>query len=293
MNPTDTTSLLMRLSERDVAILESLHAHRLLTTVHIRRRHFAIGHATIPAASGATLRVLVRLESHNLVSRLARRIGGVRAGSSGIVWQLGATGERLLRTMHGQKQRRRYVEPSAAFTAHTLAVAELAVRLQELRDWQTVEVISVQTEPSCWRSFVGPHGQLEWLKPDLYAVTASGDFEDHWFCEADLATEHPPVVVRKAKVYQRYAATGAHQARHGLFPAVVWVVPDTARQGALEAALAADKTVQPGLFRVVTTDEFSGLITSGHAEPPETAGVDAVNQPLTTKGGTVMNSKPE
>lgn len=268
MNPADTTSLLMRLSERDVAILESLRAHRLLTTVHIRRLHFAIGHATIPAASGATLRVLVRLESHNLVSRLARRIGGVRAGSSGIVWQLGATGERLLRTMHGQKQRRRYVEPSLAFTAHTLAIAELAVRLAELRDRQTVEVVTVQTEPSCWRSFVGPHGQLEWLKPDLYVVTASGDYEDHWFLEADLATEHPPVVVRKAKVYQRYAATGAHQARHGLFPAVVWIVPDTARQEAIRAALAADSALQPGLFRVVTTDEFTGLVTSDRPDPP-------------------------
>ncbi|MEC3979635.1 replication-relaxation family protein [Amycolatopsis sp. H20-H5] len=272
MNPTDTASLLMRLSERDVAILESLRAHRLLTTVHIRRLHFAIGHATIPAASGATLRVLVRLESHNLVTRLARRIGGVRAGSSGICWQLGATGERLLRTMHGQKQRRRYIEPSLAFTAHTLAVAELAVRLAELRDRQTIEVISIQTEPSCWRSFVGPHGSLEWLKPDLYAVTASGDYEDHWFLEADLATEHPPVVVRKAKIYQRYAATGAHQARHGLFPAVVWIVPDTARQETLQAALSADSAIQHELFRVVTVEEFDQLIASGGPDPPTARG---------------------
>lgn len=271
MNPADTTSLLMRLSERDVAILESLRAHRLLTTVQLRRLHFVIGHATIPAASGATLRVLVRLESHNLVSRLARRIGGVRAGSSGIVWQLGATGERLLRTMHGQKQRRRYVEPSLAFTAHTLAVAELAVRLQELQDRQTVEVVTVQTEPSCWRSFVGPHGQLEWLKPDLYVVTASGDYEDHWFLEADLATEHPPVVVRKAKVYQRYAAAGAHQARHGLFPAVVWVVPNSGRREALDAALSADSTVQRELFRVVTAEDFDQLIATGGPDPPDRA----------------------
>jgi hypothetical protein len=270
MNPTDTTSLLLHLSERDVAILESLRAHRLLTTVHIRRLHFAFGHATVPAASGAALRVLTRLEAHGLVSRLARRIGGVRAGSSGIVWQLGSAGERLLRTMHGQKQRRRYVEPSPAFTAHTLAVAELAVQLHELQDQRTIELVSVETEPSCWRSFVGPHGTLEWLKPDLYVVTASGDYEDHWFCEADLATEHPPVVVRKAKVYQRYAATSAHQARHGLFPAVVWVVPDTARQGAIRAALTADAALQPGLFRVATADEFAGLVTSDHGDPPVT-----------------------
>jgi hypothetical protein len=275
MNPRDATSLLLHLSERDVAILESLRAHRLLTTAQLRRLHFAAGHATVAAASGAVLRVLVRLESHTLVSRLARRIGGVRSGSSGIVWQLGSTGERLLRTIHGQKQRRRYVEPSPAFVAHTLAIAELAIGLHELQNRRAIELVSMETEPACWRSFVGPHGTLEWLKPDLYAVTASGDYEDHWFFEADLATEHPPVVVRKAKVYQRYAATGAHQARHGLFPAVVWVVPDVTRQEAIKGALAADPAIQPGLFRVVTTDEFDQLVTSGGPDPPVATDMDA------------------
>lgn len=268
MSPTDTTSLLMRLSERDVAILESLLDYRLLQTSYVRRLHFAHGHATVNAATGATMRVLTRLESHGLVMRLERRIGGVRSGSSGIVWQLGATGERLLRTMHGQKKRRRYVEPSPAFTAHTLAVAELAVTLHELRDRGAVELISVETEPSCWRSFAGPQGTLEWLKPDLFVITASGDYEDHWLFEADLATEHPPVVVRKAKVYQRYAATGAHQNRHGLFPAVVWVVPDTARQAAVQAALSADTALQPELFRVITTEDFAALITGDQPDPP-------------------------
>jgi Replication-relaxation len=268
MSPAAVTSLLLRLSERDVAILESLRTHRLLKTDHVRRLHFAHGHATVAAAAGATMRVLTRLADHKLVSRLERRIGGVRAGSSGIVWQLGSTGERLLRTMHGEQHRRRYVEPTPAFAAHTLAVAELAVQLHELHDQGAVELIRLETEPSCWRSFVGPHGSQEWLKPDLFAVTASGDYEDHWLLEADLATEHPPVVVRKAKVYQRYAATGAYQARHGLFPAVAWVVPDTARQGAIQAALSADPALQPALFRVVTATEFSRHISGDQADPP-------------------------
>lgn len=213
------------------------------------------------------MRVLTRLEERDLAKRLGRRIGGVRAGSSGITWQLGAAGERLLRTMHGDTKRHRYVEPSPAFVAHTLEVAELAVGLGELQNQGSIEVHTLDTEPSCWRSFVGQHGVVEWLKPDLYIVTVSGDFEDHWYFEVDLASEHPPVVVRKAKLYQRYAATGAHQAEHGLFPAVIWVVPDEARQQALQGALAADRAIQPELFRVITTDQLPGLITSGHAEP--------------------------
>jgi hypothetical protein len=268
MSPAAITSLLLRLSERDIQILEGLRAHRLLKTDHVRRLHFAHGHATVAAAAGATMRVLTRLEAHDLAKRTGRTIGGVRAGSSGITWQLGSTGERLLRTMHGEQHRRRYVEPTPAFAAHTLAVAELAVQLHELREQGVLELVALETEPSCWRSFVGQHGVLEWLKPDLYVVTASGDYEDHWFFEADLATEHPPVVVRKAKVYQRYAATGAHQARHGLFPAVAWVVPDTARQRAIEAALSADPALQAALFRVVVAAEFGRLISGDQADPP-------------------------
>jgi hypothetical protein len=268
MSPKDIAALLDRLSERDLAVLQSLRTHRLLTTAHIRRLHFTHGHATLGAASGATMRVLTRLEGHGLIARLGRRIGGVRAGSSGITWQLASTGERLLRRLHGETKRRRYVEPSSDFVQHTLLKAELAIQLHEFHDQRDIELLELQTEPQCWRSFMSPHGTLEWLRPDLYAVTASGDYEDHWFLEADRATEHPPEVVRKAKIYQRYAATGAHQARHGVFPAVAWVVPDTARQAALQAALSADKAVQPDLFRVVALEGFRALIIGDGPDPP-------------------------
>ncbi|UQS22851.1 replication-relaxation family protein [Amycolatopsis thermalba] len=268
MSPKNLAALLERLSERDLSVLESLRTHRLLTTAHIRRLHFTHGHATLGAASGATMRVLTRLEGHGLIARLGRRIGGVRAGSSGITWQLASTGERLLRRLHGESKRRRYVEPSGAFVQHTLLKAELAIQLHELAGTGVIELVSLETEPTCWRSFVSPQGTIEWLKPDLYAVTASGDYEDHWFFEADRATEHPPDVVSKAKVYQRYAATGAHQARHGLFPAVPWVVPDIGRQKALEAALAGDTAIQPELFRVVTVDAFRQLISGDQPDPP-------------------------
>ncbi|MBB1152463.1 replication-relaxation family protein [Amycolatopsis dendrobii] len=286
MSPADVTALLVHLSDRDVSILQSISAHRLLTTAHIRRLHFARGHASLGAAAGAVMRVLTRLEAKNLVARLARRIGGVRAGSSGITWQLGATGERLIRTMEGKKYRRRFIEPGTAFAAHTLATAELAVTLRELDQAGDLEVTTIETEPSCWRSFTGPHGTLEWLKPDLFAITVSGDFEDHWYLEADLATEHPTVVVRKAKAYQRYAATGGYQARHGLFPAVGWVVPDAARRRALSTAFAADPAIQRDLFQVVTTAEFKQLMASGAPGPPTVAEPAPHTQLLTPKGGT-------
>jgi hypothetical protein len=261
--------LLLQLSDRDRAVLDSLRELRLLTTELLRRLHFthqqptAEGktHATQSAAAVAAMRVLSRLEARGLVARLKRRIGGVRAGSSGIVWQLGATGERLLRVLHGEEKRRRYIEPSALFVDHTLACATLAVQLREMDRCGALELVTLEAEPACWRSFLAPHGARTWLKPDLFAITASGEFEDHVFIEVDRATEHPGAVVRKAAVYQRYAATGAHQAEYGLFPAVLWVVPDERRRRALTSALGAEQGIQSGLFRVVTEQQFQAAIT--------------------------------
>lgn len=283
MKYNDIASLIESLSERDLAILESLRTHRALTTVLIRRLHFPIGgepreagtgksHATEMAAAVATIRVLTRLESRRLITRLQRRIGGVRAGSTGIVWQLGAAGERLLRAQHGDPARRRYSEPSPAFIAHTLAAAGLAIQLQELARQGAIELLRLEAEPEAWRTFLSAHGARQWLKPDLFAITADGDYENHVFIEADNATEHMPVIVRKALQYQQYANTGIHQQEHGLFPAVVWVVPGKKRQAAVRAALTSEQRLQSlataEVFQVVTTEEFPGFITgAGMASP--------------------------
>lgn len=276
MKYNDIASLLESLSERDLSILESLRVHRALTTSLLRRLHFPIGseprdasngksHATEMAAAVATIRVLTRLESRRLITRMHRRIGGVRAGSSGIVWQLGASGERLLRARHGDPNRRRYSEPSPSFIAHTLATADLAICLYELARRGVIELLRLEAEPECWRTFLSAHGARQWLKPDLFAITADGDYEHHLFIEADNATEHTPVIVRKALQYQQYASAGIHQQEHGLFPAVAWVVPDHKRQDAIRKALAAETRlrdlVQAGLFHVVTTEAFPAFVT--------------------------------
>jgi hypothetical protein len=275
---TDITTLFEQLSERDLAILEALRTHRVLTTALIRRLHFPItgepqeavsgkSHATEMAAAVATIRVLARLESHGLVARLSRRIGGVRAGSSAITWQLGASGERLLRARHGDPARKRYSEPSPTFVAHTLAAADLAIQLYELARARVIELVKLEAEPECWRTFLSAHGSRQWLKPDLFAVTAGGDFEHHRFIEADLASEHAPVIVRKALQYQQYARSGLHQQEHGLFPAVVWVVPDAKRQTVIETALSTEPRLQElvtaDVFHVVTTADFAAFISGG------------------------------
>lgn len=260
MNARLTTELDLCLGKRDQEILNSLEQFRLLNTRQIQRLHFA-DHRSELAAARAAARVMQRLEALGVVSSLERRIGGVRKGSASYIWQLAATGERFLRAIRGQAQRRRFMEPGLTFVNHTLAVSEVAVGLLAAsRDVEGFTVEKLVTEPQNWRSYLGPHGETRWLKPDLYVVTvhqdADGEYEEHAFLEIDLGTEHLPRIQAKCRMYAAYQATGAHQAEHGLFPAVVWLSPNPARKATLRAAVAAAKGLPGGLFRVADPEEY-------------------------------------
>lgn len=144
---------------------------------------------------------------------------------------------------------------------HTLAVNDLAVSLLEAdHELSEFTVDGLNTEPGNWRRYLGPSGETKWLKPDLHVVTstddASGGFEEHAFIEVDLGTEHLPRIQAKCRMYAAYAATGAYQAAHGLFPAVVWVAADEGRRAALEAAVAATPRLPAGLCRVASPTAY-------------------------------------
>lgn len=273
MNPVDVLTLADQLTDRDIAILRTLRAHRLATTTQLQRWHFpsggSTGFAETPTALRTAQRVLRRLEAHRLLARLHQRIGGVRRGSDSTVWQLTVTGDRLLSVVDGDT-RRRYVEPRAAFVAHTVAVTGLAVALIEALREGLLEHVTLNGEPDNWRRFSGLHGRTEILKPDLHAVTAFGDYEDHWLFERDLATEHPNVVVRKAHIYERFVATGVYQEQHDVVPAVLWIVPDEARQHALQRALRAARGLTPDMHRVVTEANFVATVLAGSTLPEPT-----------------------
>ncbi len=251
-SPYQVRERLSHLTERDLRILEDVERFRLLGTAQIRRLQFGEGHASALAATRGAIRVLGRLEGHGYVSRLERRIGGARQGSTGSIWQLTATGDRLLRARRGDPQRRQYVEPTPAHTAHTLAIAELGVRLVELGRTELLDLSVLQTEPDCWRAFVGKNGAATFLKPDLYAVTADAEFDTHTYFEVDLSTEHLPTLRRKCEVYQRYFAAGIDQERLGLFPGVIWVMSSPERAERLRTAINEDPGLEADLFDVAT-----------------------------------------
>jgi len=224
---SDLASLQDRLTDRDVELVRDIEKYRLLTTRHIQRLHFDAARPSPTASARACNRTLARLREAGLIKALDRRIGGVRAGSAGFVWYLGPAGDRVLQSLDHSRGpgRRNYREPSRHFVEHTLAIAELAVETIEAGRHGDVEVLELQTEPASWQQSLSQFGTLQTLKPYLRLVTARGDYEEHWFIEADLASEHLPVIVRQCKAYEAFRATGRYQAAHGLFPAVLWVTP--------------------------------------------------------------------
>ena len=99
--------------------------------------------------------MLNRLEARGAITRLARRIGGIKHGSAVAIWQLGPAGDRYLRARRGEPRRRRYDEPGLTFVAHTLAVADIAVSLLEQAHAHRFELLELELEPASWRSFNG------------------------------------------------------------------------------------------------------------------------------------------
>lgn len=250
------------LTDRDRAVLTSVAVHRFLTTTQIARLHFH-DHQTPSAGMRACTRVLGRLRHHRLLDRLDRRIGGVGHGSASFVWHLDVAGQRLHQRTTGHRARQRLGTPSAEFLEHTLAIAEIHLSLIEADRAGRIELVDVQLEPDCWRTYTRPHGDTATLRPDLAVVTGSGEWEDHWYLEVDRGTEPLTRLVAKCAQYAAYRATGAEDARLGVFPAVVWILPTPAREAAFHRVLAGYPELDADLFHTTTPDRLVDLIAAG------------------------------
>ncbi|WP_375431017.1 replication-relaxation family protein [uncultured Friedmanniella sp.] len=245
------------LSSRDQLVLASLDQHPYLITAQLQRLHFA-SHATDGAAGRVCRRVLKRLAGLRIIEHLDRRVGGVRAGSASYVWRIGPVGDRLLRLTHNEGGRLRRKEPSLRYLEHCLLAAETHIRLLEAGQRGELEVIRVEAEPTCWRSYLGPGAARGVLKPDLYAVTAApgGAYEDHWFIEVDRATESIPTLLGKCVQYEQYRRAGVEQQAQGVFPRVLWLLPSQQRRQGLAEALGRARTLDRNLHRLTTINEL-------------------------------------
>jgi len=243
------------LNQREKEVLHSIQKCRFLKTDQVGRLHFG-GSPTPTARLRAATRALAKMQVLGLVQPLQRRIGGVRKGSTSYVWTLKTAGVDLLRLGEETpaikpRPRKRIYEPTYIFLKHTLAIAELYTRLRT-----STNLLKIEFEPDCWRTYSKSFGVATTLKPDLYAITTADSYADHWFFEVDLATEAPCRIMQKCESYGRYYLTGQEQKHKGVFPKVVWVVPDEKRRQALKRHIRENVSEYGDLFAVIT---FEGL----------------------------------
>lgn len=213
--------------ERDTAILWTLNRLRLATGYQLERLHFD-GIAG-RSRSVSRWRVLKRLADRGLITPLARRIGGSKRGSAGMVYALDSAGARLLRFGQGDAKRvRRPTPPGERKVKHTLAVSELYAEMMELSRVHGFELLRFDVEPSY------PTG-TGWLTPDAYAVVSAAGITDHWWIEVDRATESATTVRRKLEAYRAFYEQG-HWSALGVMPRVLVTVPNGSREAAIREA---------------------------------------------------------
>lgn len=247
-----------KLTERDRAITRSVCELRFVSGAQLTRLHFA------DADLRAARRTLLRLTRLDVLERLPRVVGGVRAGSAGFVYRLGLAGQRLAleRGWIADRRRRRSRIPGTLFLNHALAVAELHTRLVEAGRDGRIELLELRAEPACWRSYGGVGTSALILKPDSFLRVGVGEFEFVYFIEVDMGSEGSRALESQLKAYLAYYDSGSEQAEHGVFPKVLWLAPDERRAAAIEGCVRSLPREYRGLFAVELFAEAAQVVSN-------------------------------
>jgi hypothetical protein len=246
-----------RLTERDKAVLKSVADLRFVSGAQLARQHFA-DHGNKTAR-----RALLRLVRLDVLVRLPRAVGGVRAGSAGFIYRLGLAGQRLAveRGWQAKRRRRRPHVPGRLFLAHSLQVAELHTLLIEASRSGQLELLELAAEPACWRSYGDAGGQQRTLKPDSYVRLGVGEYEDSYFIEVDMGSEGSQALERKLREYLAYEASGTEQAERGVFPKALWTTPDAERAAVIGECIGRLPRSAGRLFTVAPFADLLGVVT--------------------------------
>jgi len=247
------------MKEKELDILWNTRKYHFLTTAHIKRLHFKAG-TTDAANLRAANKCMKRLRELGLVAPLERRIGGVRAGSSALIWHLTEPGERLLWLDEPDKKhtRKRFEEPSADFLHQTLAVAEAAVSIITLAECQ--DGLSIRRLDTDFSYVVRYRDETISIKPGLYVVLHWDGYEYHWFVETAPYWDIVRNLVRRTEKYCKVYQQGAFQGQVGVFPLTVFMLPDDEQKIKLEQTINEQMPDYIRLFRFTTQDALEKAI---------------------------------
>ena len=275
-SPTDSTARFSSLVPAPIhpmqaRLLALVAAHRFATTTQLARLT-APEYASSASALRQTQRHLASLAQQRLLTSLERRVGGWQGGSAVTVWAATTRGHRRVAAENGEDEevprRQRPREVSTTFLDHLLAITEVRTSIEEAVRQQTDTEATVALEPDCWRTHLGPSGQVQVLRPDLAVTITSPAYEDRYLVEVDRATENPGRVIATCWRYQEHQATTSQASDDDVFPLVVWLVPGDRRRHRLERAIAHSTGLLRDLFRVIRLDQLPTLIHGGPAAIP-------------------------
>lgn len=211
------------LDERSLAVVSTLAKVKVASVRQLQALHF-------PNQARTCRRVLKELSERRIMARLAgRSVGGVRGGSAGHVFALDVVGQSLAANGKGPRRFRRPWIPGIRFLDHALAVTDVYVAARELERAGVLEVLEFEGEPEAWRTF-SSLGTPATLKPDAFLRVGFTEHEDSFFVEVDRGGESLRTIEIKGEAYWGYYQSGEEQHRHGVFPKVLWLVPDEQRR---------------------------------------------------------------
>jgi hypothetical protein len=245
ISATRLETISSRLGEDDRVVLNFVSQCRLASGTQLVRRFWLTANRDT-AAARAGRRTLKRLADWRVLDPLPiRSVGGLHGGSDTLIYGVGVAGVKLL-SRRGLVQKR-LGAPGARYVKHTLACTELVVALHEADRDGVLELIEIQSEPACWRGFLGAMGARLVLKPDLFVRVGAGSVsEDRWLIEVDLATEATGTIGAKAKRYLAHYRAGSEQ----VHPRVLWIVPDERRAEQIVGALERLPATSRRMFSV-------------------------------------------
>ena len=250
-------------------LLALVAVHRFATTTQLARLT-ALEYASSASALRQTQRHLANLAQQRLLTSLERRVGGWQGGSAVTIWAATTRGQRLVATGEGDEvpRRQRPREVSTTFLDHLLAITEVRTSIEEAVRQEADTEATVALEPECWRTALSPSGQVQVLRPDLAVTITSPAYEDRYLIEVDRATENPGRVIATCWRYQEHQAASSQASDGGVFPLVVWLVPNDRRRHRLERAIAHSTGLLRELFRVIRLEQLPTLIHGGPTAIP-------------------------